>query len=438
MIAKTVQRALWSMGLLLAGGCSTPLMKPTPFYEGKASAYTDPIEDRVNLWPLVYHRAPATSVLWPMFSFSDDHLAVRPFYSQYRQKGAGSDYDEFSFLWPYCQINTRDGDGWAFPFFWSRDRFLAFPFFCSKENHGKHDLYVGPLLSSAHWDDRSEAYSWYALCGLASSQANKQGIGKSWCLPFYYHKDDKEFTSLLYSWSEENGTRTTDWLTPLVGTVSGAKDGFWIWPICEYTTEGNYESLRQDVENAHVPSAIKYQMVSVTNGTGKVEQQLRPLPQGSAKMKGVALGIFKWSKEIFDTLKGKTKEEYVLAETTQNSCPLAYDSKMRHSLIFDSTSLAKKGERLEASSNLLGLLYNSERHVDTFKNIDRSRARILHWFWNREEDNGNVSIDMLPGYTYDSKTNGYFKTSFLWRFFRYEDEPGQNPKMDILYLPILR
>lgn len=438
MIAKTVRRALWSMGLLLAGGCSTPLMKPTPFYEGKASTYTDPIEDRVNLWPLVYHRAPAMSILWPMFSFSDEHLAVRPFYSQYRQKGAGSDYDEFSFLWPYCQINTRDGDGWAFPFFWNRDRFQALPFYSSREKKGKHDLYVWSLLSSAHWDDRSDAYSWYALCGLASAQADKRGIGKSWCFPFYYHKDDKEFTSLLYSWSEKNGTRTTDWLTPLIGTRSGAKNGFWFWGICDTTTEGNYEVLREDLEKGRMPSTLKYQMTVVTNAIGEVKTTSRPLLQGSGATKGYALGVFKWSDEISDSLKGKEKDEYVLTETRRDFCPLAYDSKSRHELIFDAQNAVRKGERLEASSNFLGLLYDSERHVDTFKNIDRSRARILHWFWNREEDNGNVSIDMLPGYTYDSKTNGYFKTSFLWRFFRYEEEPGQNPKMDILYLPILR
>ena len=59
------------------------LWRTTPFYHG-ASVYTDRKEDRVNLWPLLYHRAPATSVLWPLYSRSDDHLALCPFYSQRR------------------------------------------------------------------------------------------------------------------------------------------------------------------------------------------------------------------------------------------------------------------------------------------------------------------------------------------------------------------
>ena len=48
------------------------------------------------------------------------------------------------------------------------------------------------------------------------------------------------------------------------------------------------------------------------------------------------------------------------------------------------------------------------------------------FFW--EELNGDVSLDVFPGFTYDSKKNGHTKTSFLWRFFRYERDSGKIPR----------
>ena len=49
-----------------------------------------------------------------------------------------------------------------------------------------------------------------------------------------------------------------------------------------------------------------------------------------------------------------------------------------------------------------------------------------------------MSLDVFPGFTYDSKTNGYSKTSFLWRFFRYENDPEKGRKVDLLFIPVWR
>ena len=73
-------------GVALLAGCKTEQMKSTPFYEGHDVTYTGKLEDRVNLWPLAYWREPVGSVLWPVFSLSDDHFAFRPLYSHYGQK----------------------------------------------------------------------------------------------------------------------------------------------------------------------------------------------------------------------------------------------------------------------------------------------------------------------------------------------------------------
>ena len=105
--------------LALMAGCATKEMKSTPFYEGHDVTYTGAPEDRVNLWPLAYWREPVGSVLWPMFSFSDDHFAIRPLYSHY-----GS---EHNFLWPFGQYDTASREGRVFPVLWGEHYFDVFP-----------------------------------------------------------------------------------------------------------------------------------------------------------------------------------------------------------------------------------------------------------------------------------------------------------------------
>ena len=51
------------------------------------------------------------------------------------------------------------------------------------------------------------------------------------------------------------------------------------------------------------------------------------------------------------------------------------------------------------------------------------------------------NVELKPGQVicmYDSKTNGYSRTSLLWRLFRYEKDPVKGTKLDLLFLPIVR
>ena len=89
---------------MLLGGCKMKEFSSSPFYEGNEVKFTGAVEDRVNLWPLAYWREPVGSIVWPLISWGDDHLALRPVYSQYKQDGSG-EYDEFNFLWPISQFD---------------------------------------------------------------------------------------------------------------------------------------------------------------------------------------------------------------------------------------------------------------------------------------------------------------------------------------------
>ena len=45
---------------------------------------------------------------------------------------------------------------------------------------------------------------------------------------------------------------------------------------------------------------------------------------------------------------------------------------------------------------------------------------------------------MFPFITHDTKKNGYSKTSFLWRLFRYERDPEKGTSVDLLFIPVWR
>ena len=114
--------------LLMLCGCAATSMKGTPFFSGEQASTGDP-KDRVNIWPLVYYREPALSVLWPIGEYSDTRLAVRPLFSL-STSAPDTPYDTLRILWPLSEIElSSGGDGYFFPFYWWDDgSFAAFPF----------------------------------------------------------------------------------------------------------------------------------------------------------------------------------------------------------------------------------------------------------------------------------------------------------------------
>ena len=105
---------------------------------------------------------------------------------------------------------------------------------------------------------------------------------------------------------------------------------------------------------------------------------------------------------------------------------------------FDLATRRKVSDEEKSESFLFGFVYTQESNCDKMKGTSKSTQRILWRLWHREEENGNVSLDVFPGFTYDSRKDGYTKTSFLWRLFRYENDPKNGKKVDLLFIPIWR
>jgi len=194
-------------------------MKSTPFYAGERTAYTGPVEDRVNLWPLGYYREPALSVLWPLFSLTDDHLAVRPFYSQYRQKGALADYDEFNLLWPLCQFDTLHHRHRIFPAFWGDNgSFALFPLVFRH----RHSFTLFPLV---WWGDCGDDHHYFNLFPLWWHNQHRTAL-----LPFYYRDKNTLNVIPFYCWSKVDGV-TTEWYGPYGRASGNGRDSDWCVPF---------------------------------------------------------------------------------------------------------------------------------------------------------------------------------------------------------------
>ena len=118
-------------------------------------------------------------------------------------------------------------------------------------------------------------------------------------------------------------------------------------------------------------------------------------------------------------------------------CVIYYQRLMR----FDAVTHEKTYDNeIRGFSGLSSLIYQYSYSKDIVGNCGtqvQHQALFYIWDWAKKK-NGDIALDVFPYFTYDSKTNGYSKTSFLWRFFRYENDPENGKKVDILFIPVWR
>jgi hypothetical protein len=231
---------LMSLGLLVLGsGCTTTSMKGTPFYSGEYSSNLGHAEDRINLWPLLYYRDPALSILWPFIELSDTHLALRPLFSIYERN---TDEPTYNLLWPLGHFDTALNDYRFFPVFWGDDYRVGFPLYWhfgkpldnkgsdvlfplwSYSSHGKdsYNLHLlWPVFNRKHISDNNSGWRVWPLAGSYDNhgdiyrfalwplghQWQHGSYGGSMLFPLYYHShdgDDDTFVSLPYSRSRHD------------------------------------------------------------------------------------------------------------------------------------------------------------------------------------------------------------------------------------------
>lgn len=575
----------------LLSGCATKEMRSTPFYEGDESSFTGRIEDRVNLWPLAYWREPVFSAAFSMLSFGDDHFALRPLYSQYRQGGRGGPYDEFNLAWPLCQADVASGDHRVFPFFWGKDYFAMFPLVLLKKDttaflplvvndswsrgtvfplvfwthergeraftlfplysysktpermwlwgacglfgnyrpdtgeyahwalpfyyanrkgvfsipwsrtdsldgtaveaylcglggrtladgayrsswavpfyyhdeeklitplfgksadsdwvmplyyRDEHSFFTlpyaswdnpdtgtsgflsAPLLTWSTWSTNSCRSSWGTLGGLVGAKSNATGERRShWALPLYQSDAGRSYTSLLYGWNGGGTPQTnTWWATPLVGTKAGDACGWWAFPLYDSRKDSRYDRFAGLSDGAALPADFDMD---------------RPIDARDESRFLLFSGV---SDYVFGRRGwGSSTNRYEITRRRDvGSLFFCYHSDRRN-VCYDVDDCRKVSDREVGESRLLLCLYEHKSRRDLMTGEHASRHRVLWKLWDWQRKGNDVRLDAFPGFTYDSKSDGYMKTSLLWRFFRYEISPSSGTAVDFLFIPVWR
>ena len=566
----TFNKMIAIVALLAVGGCKMKEFSSTPLYSGDEVKFTGAVEDRVNLWPLAYWREPVGSIVWPVVSWGDDHLAFRPVWSQYKRHGYG-EYDEFNLFWPICQFDTYKEDYRVFPFFWGSERdgddsyFCLFPAlwwnddfkgvlpfwwmdnadsfgifplywhinirgsldmlfplygywpgtssnglwaFCGLAGYERQDGELAnhrilPLYLWSKGNFYSIPYSRYEnddrtksriLCGLAGANSSTNGeYEASWLFPLYYHDTNKLITPLFgksgdYSWAMplyynddelfltmlygRNKKDESDWLFPLfyrdkesfVTPLFGkSRDSEWLFPLYMREKNSIYTiPYGRQVSGAYTNTYFAAGLAGVKSGKEE-GGWLFPLfdyeKRADFDEKIALLDAKKlptrekhfWSHDKRTHLLVSDNDRWVYGDdmnNADNTYKMTYKHKMGNRLLFrretkrrvkfDLATRARVSDTEEGWHSFLWLVYQHDWNTDAVKGTSKQCHNVLWKLWDWKEENGNIALDVFPGFTYDSKTNGYVKTSLLWRLFRYENDPEKDRKIDFLFVPVWR
>ena len=379
--------------------------------------------DRESLYTLLYGRNQRSSWLFPLF-YSNEDLLVTPLY------GKASDTD---WLVP---LYARSASG-----------FHTIPFsYWDDEKKGTRGFVSVPLLSGASWSASSRDYTWLALAGLVGGTSNFDGSRRSqWAAPLFYHSD-KAFLSIPFGY-ENLGARTNRYFAAgLAGIHSGTKEGGWLFPLYSKKKDSGVDEKLAIMDAAKLPEGIKTWTVIATNKVWnakerRYEKKVGPRTNATslcATDNRTHLLVSDNDKSVFGNIYDGKDNAYQVSQRHEFGNVFAFRYEGERKVRFDLSTREKIGDTEKAWSALLGILYNHEHSADRMKGESYARHRVLWKLWDWERENGDVSLDVFPGFTYDSKTNGYAKTSFLWRFFRYENDPDEGKKVDLFFIPLWR
>ncbi len=329
--------------------------------------------------------------------------------------GHRSGSDDYSYVVPFYYRAPQKGTVVSLPYAAWRNG--------EKQNHSL------PLLLTG-WGSDDDSAEAILLGGLGYWKTKNQQSEASHVLPFYLWARDNYFYTIPYGKNE----RMAYYATPLAGRYHGTGgSGSWIFPLYRHRQKpsgeinGSYLLLGYYRQNRYrtalgMMGIYDYYHWKQFEGSGPDRHLAR-----ETKSRNYLLFMGhqreRWSYEAgTEKVKSYSKKQHVFPVWQRN--------------VKDDLAAGKRSE----DSALLGILYNTLHEQEAGeKPGDYLRKRILWRLWHYEKLNGDVSVDAFPGITVDSYQNGYHKSSFLWRVFRYENDPASDrKKLDLLFLPLRR
>jgi hypothetical protein len=352
------------------------------------------------------------------------------------------------------------GPGYVFPLYY-RDPAagtLLSPLWFGWRNADTETTLVPGLLS---WKTQSPERSDLWLAGGLARASWGVDPGGDYVLPLYYH-DSSRLLTPLFGWDDR-----ADLLylaTPLAGVRTGERAGSWIFPIYVHNRDqatgavqdnyfllGGFQKEKREHRSWFFPLYYYRNLLppvsarETNNHTCTFGRNFWCLPicwyQSESHVRPAR-------KSVLTTNELPSAPVSILnpAPAGTNASWVRYDTLSQGAFPFwnySSQSTPAEGTRRSDGSILLWL-YDYKHEAGPLPGIrpgatnDYARTRVLWRLWHYERLNGNVSVDVFPSFTYDRKTDGFKKISFLWRGFRYERAPDGHRKLDILFIPLRR
>ena len=410
-------------------------------------------KDRESFYTLLYGRNPRRTWLFPVYFDGEERTYITPFYG--RNKTDGSDWliplyyrNKESFITP---LYGRSGDAeWLFPLYCRDESQFNSPVYSYWDDakKGTRGFFSLPLLSGANWETNSCDNTWFSLAGLVGGTSDASGAHKSnWALPLFFREAGQSFYSIPYGWSGGGSAYTNTYFAAgLAGLKSGKIDGSWMFPLFDYNKHSDFDEKESWLDKTRLPDAIKVWTQIDTNKVWNSKEQTYEEVVGpkqhadyvSTSNTKTHLLVFDNNKSVYGRVPYGVTNRYEMTEWHKLGNRLAFNYERKRNVCFDTATREKISDSDKIDTSLLMLLYNGKHRSDRVKDTSYTSHRVLWKLWDWEDENGDVALDVFPGFTYDSKKNGYRKTSFLWRFFRYENDPEEGKKVDLLFIPVWR
>jgi hypothetical protein len=437
-------------------------------------------------WGQTRHPDQRYHVLFPfVWHFEDEAHSLFPLWLYARDRGQGPATDRDCWLlWPLLRYHTApDETEWhcgpiydyAYPKTVERYSGYPWPLCFTWRTPDCHGLFT-PLYAFEASDRPAVRDGWDALPLLLSwrrrfadddtltaalglfRRHRSADASSGWLLPFFaYDTRDRLLLTPLYG-RDEPDSRDPDgfWypFTPLAGARTGAHRGGWLFPFYSHRASATNDTYETDfLVFGHAEHARRDWRNASSEDT-----ELRFFPlfsratyQTTTRDPKTKVTTESASRVAENLLLHNTQERTV---TSHSSADAGADANYRmtsssHSLFPLWQAETRTKTRLDGAplsqtdeSSLLYPLYDTKRNCVAADGktpaLDYTRRRVLWRVWHYEKRNGDVSVDLFPFITYDARTDGFRKTSFLWRLYRYEKSQSGKVSFDLLFIPLRR
>jgi hypothetical protein len=348
----------------------------------------------------------------------------------------------------------KPGTQWLLPIFYqyrAENTFLSL-LWARYVAAGRTNSIVPPTLSWLTADAYRQEL-WLAL-GLAKFSWGDMPT-ESHVFPLYYHDPQThEFYTPLFG-RDPGADGFNYFATPLVGRREGEHTGSWAFPLYSHKRDTKSGDVDDWVlwgnhwERGGVSRSIFFPVFGYHN-FGPLDSAPEVARDRMHYGKDFFCIPFCWYRnEAFyrpATLQHPPAGERKKAAAPKPRLPPVREEKYTHG-VFPVWSYAKAETpaqgRLNTDGSVVLWLYDYTREVAPLAQPaggtnDYTRARILWHLWHYERSNGDVTVDLFPGITYDHKIDGFKKISWLWRVFRYERDKDGGKKLDLLGIPFMR